>query len=617
MDFQFITRRRIPWGVRKRLASIFSTKNRMPLVMLLVFLGFVAVTAKLSSVQLRGHSPVLRAKERDLDVLRGAIYDCNGRDNPLAVSVPARLYFIDGKWVNENHSLPELAERIAGVLDKPVDQILLKLKSPRQFQPIGIFEDNPDYDVMKAPTLFSGIRYQSSSLRRYPQKTRCAQVVGFVNRPNGPDQPLAGVCGLETLYNKELAGTPGTYRSLFDAKGREHFRHRKTIREPVHGANIFLTIDNNIQHIFETELEKARKEHKAALAWGVIQKVKTGEVLAMASCPAMDPATPDRLVKKNPRTDWQNLPVVIGYEPGSTMKTMTIAAALEEKLITPQTRFDVGRGSWYYEGTVLRDRVYGIVDVTTILQKSSNIGSARIGLMLADQSRSIKAGRFNAHETYLRLFGFGRRTGIDLGAEELGILRPATNWTKISPTRIAIGHEVSVTALQMVAAYSAIANGGLLMRPYIVERIEAADGTVLLRNEPKIASQPISTETAAKVRRMLERVTQPGGTATRAYVSGYSVAGKTGTAQMFENGAYSHTNFWVSFAGFCPAENAVFSMIVVLEKPRGENPGGGSVAAPVFASVTEQVARYLGLQPDQIKEEIEIFPGHNLWQDEQ
>ena len=335
---------------------------------------------------------------------------------------------------------------------------------------------------------------------------------------------------------------------------------------------------SDIQYIVEKELMDVCEQFHATAAWAIVQRVKTGAILALACLPDFDPNQYGR----ESSDVWRNAAIGEVYEPGSTMKAMVVAAALNEKIITPESTIDVGAGTMFYGGRILRDHVQGVIDISTLIQKSSNIGAAKLGLML--NNRRLEA--------YFRGFGFGSKSGIDLPGEEQGIFMPHRQWSKLTPTRIPIGQGISVTALQMLGAYCAIANNGQLMWPHVVEKIESQDGEILYQAEPKVIARPIRPEVAETVRKMLVRVTETGGTAKGAAVAHYTVAGKTGTAQIPIRGGYSNTDYWASFVGFCPAESSEFGVIVVVERPKPKY-HGGYVAAPVFAKITEAVANYL------------------------
>jgi cell division protein FtsI (penicillin-binding protein 3) len=291
-------------------------------------------------------------------------------------------------------------------------------------------------------------------------------------------------------------------------------------------------------------------------------------------------------------TEWmRNRAVSYGYEPGSVMKAMIIASAIDGGYVTPRDVFDCENGRWMYGGRALHDsHGEGLLSVADILKKSSNIGAAKIALQMGNEKvyQSLKS------------FGFGARTGIDLPGEEGGILWPVKNWSKISITRLAMGHEINVTALQMLSALSAIANDGVRMRPYLIDRVVDANGETVFQTLPSELGRPIKPETAKVMRRLLARVTQPGGTGTKAAVRGYPVAGKTGTAQKVrpkeEGGGYYDRKYLASFAGFLPVENPAISIIVVADDPQGAH-YGGTVCGPAFQKIADQAVRYLRISP--------------------
>jgi len=423
----------------------------------------------------------------------------------------------------------------------------------------------------------AGVGLSPEIVRSYPQGRRIAHVIGFVNKVG------VGGAGLELKFDSMLKGTPGRIAGEVDAKRSEIWTRRREYVSPIAGANLYLTIDHNIQYGVERELRATIDKFQATGGFAIVQRVQTGEILAMASYPDFDP----HQYTQDSCDVWRNNAISIVYEPGSTMKSMIVAAALNERIITPDTRFDVGEGVWFYGGKPLRDHVKGSVDTWIALKKSSNIACAKIGLMLGNQRM----------ENYMRAFGFGGKLGIDLPGEEGGLLMRAKNWNVLTPTRVAIGQGVAVTGVQMLNAYCTIANGGKLMRPYVVDRIVSADGDLLVQNKPDVVGRPIRPEIAAKVREMLRGVTEEGGTATRAQVTGYTVAGKTGTAQMVVGGAYSQTDYYASFVGYLPATAPEIGIIVVIERPRPQHTGG-YVSAPAFAKIAEETARYLAIPSD-------------------
>ncbi len=320
-------------------------------------------------------------------------------------------------------------------------------------------------------------------------------------------------------------------------------------------------------------------------AWAIVQEVRTGEILAMASRPHYD-------LNEYGKTTGDvrlNRTIGVNYEPGSGFKVATVSAALNEGIIATNDLFDCENGMWYYGGRPLRDfHPYGELDVTGILRHSSNIGAAKIAVMLGEE-RMYR---------YLKAYGLGSRTGIEVPGEEPGILHSVPNWSKISITRIAMGHEVAVTALQMLNILCCIGNDGFLMKPYLVRKVVDTAGVVLRENKPEVVSRPITERTAAQMRSMLLEVTRPDGKGTgrKAAIPGYTVAGKTGTAEKIKNGHYVGDQNVCTFMGLVPAERPEIGVIVVLDNPRPIRTAGRTAAA-VFGRMVAPIVRYLDIRP--------------------
>ena len=534
--------------------------------------AFLIVRASL--LHLGDQAPRNRTEwRRPLPAARGAILDRSGQ--AIAVTEPARRVFLDYSSVNKKHDLVQIASAIAEIVGCDTDAVLMDFRSRRSKYIVkGIVYDDRILALITNTACYSGVGVERILLRHYPLGRCMSHVVGFTNKPQ------VGSAGVEQQYNRFLQGTDGMIEGTRDGTGAEIPARRASTAEAIDGAHVHLTLAHNLQMVAERALANAVAQTQATGARAIVQRVKTGEILAMAAVPDFAPDDYQAV----PSTTWQNSCIGRVFDPGSTMKSIIVAAAMNEGLIRPDSRFDVGHGSWHYGGYTLHDKVYGNVDVWTIIKKSSNIGAAQIGLMLGNRRM----------ECYLRAFGFGQKLGIDLPGEERGLLPPATSWDMVKPTRIAIGQGISVTPLQMLNAYCTIANGGKLMRPYVVSKVVTPQGVVVHENVPKVIGRPIRPEVAAQMRAMLMTVTEEG-TGRRAVVDGYTVAGKTGTAQMVqEGGGYSQTDYWASFVGFLPAEQPEFGIIVIIDRPRGMRTGG-VVAAPVFAEIASVVAQYLEL----------------------
>ena len=380
-----------------------------------------------------------------------------------------------------------------------------------------------------------------------------------------------------------LKGSSGYLATEVDARRRELYLKRERFVKPVEGGNVTLTVDQNIQYMVEKTLDETLAEHNAKGAWIIVQRVRTGEILAMASRPGYDLNE----FRFSSGSDRLNRAIGYVYEPGSTFKALTMGAAINEGIVTKDTVFDCENGTWIYKRRPLRDyHPYGKLSVEDGLKKSSNILTAKLAVSLGDKK----------FYDYLRAFRLGRPTGVDLPGEEGGILHPVSKWSGISSTRIAIGQGVAVTALQMLGVYCTIANDGYMMKPYVIKRIESSDGKIVYTGNPEIIARPITSKTASTMCDMLARVTEKGGTGRRARVDGITVAGKTGSAQKPIAGGYSDTAHIASFVGFLPAEDPEFAMIVVVDDPQPIHTGG-RVAGPAFGAIAGQVARYLDVAP--------------------
>ena len=337
------------------------------------------------------------------------------------------------------------------------------------------------------------------------------------------------------------------------------------------GADIELTLDNDIQQYVVRALNEAMTNSRPQAAWAIVEEVRTGAILAMASLPKSNPPPATGTI----------------FEPGSIFKVGVVAAALNEGLISTNDQFDCENGVWSYEGKPLRDfHPYGVLDVTGILRKSSNIGAAKIALKLGEEPLY----------RYLAAFGFGKPTGIEIPGEGSGLLRPLSEWGKADITRVAMGHTVAVTAMQILNVLCCIGNDGSLMKPHLIKKVVGKDGVVLSESKPEVIAQPISAATAKLMRNMLVAVTREGGTGTRAAVKGFDVAGKTGTAEKFKDGRYMADQNIVSFMGILPAERPEIGIIVVLDDPQ-PLATGSMAAAPVFARIAESVVRHLDIRP--------------------
>jgi len=517
----------------------------------------------------------IRYHEENILGRRGRILDRNG--NLLALDLPAKDVCVDPVTVMSNRQVSAVTFYLARILDLPIATVFSRVQRPgRRFEYIKR-KVNEELAGQIERLRMQGVFFRDTTSRNYPAGETMCHVVGFSNLEG------VGSAGIEQEMDHHLRGRPGLLVGRRDGQGRPLYLWRDLEIEPKSGLNVKLTLDQNLQFYVEEALDEAMQAHNAKGCWAIIQQVRTGEILALASRPAFDP----NAYRTAPRDAMLNRAIGYVYEPGSTMKGIVLAAALNEKLVSPDDVFDCEDGLWHYANRPLRDyHPHGLLTVKDILKKSSNIGMAKVALKIGEQRL----------EDYLRRFGFGAPTGVELPGEEAGILHPASEWSKIKISRVPIGQGIAVTALQMLNAYACIANDGFLMRPYVVAEVFDEEWRPVMEAQPEVLARPIDQQTARLMQTLLGRVSEEGGTARRARVDGYAVAGKTGTAQKPEGGGYSQTDYMASFVGFLPARQPEIGIIVVVDEPQPLHTGG-SVAAPVFRRIAEQAVRYLDIPP--------------------
>jgi len=425
-------------------------------------------------------------------------------------------------------------------------------------------------------------------LRNYQNGSLAAHVLGFVGRSSDTNSAdfgqLVGVDGIERVFNDKLKGVRGWRVTEIDGWKREMVALRDQDVPARDGLNVVLTIDSVIQHLLETALANGLEEHSPANISGLVIRPRTGEILAMASLPSFDP----NHVPRDPELR-RNRIITDVDEPGSTFKIVVVSGALNDRTVTLKDVFNCEHGQFTFAGRVLHDHDggYGELSVENIITKSSNIGAAKIG---------IKMGSRRLYD-YMCDYGFGTRTGIQLPNESPGIVHPTAKWSKVSIAQIPMGHGVAVTRLQMALAMSALANDGWLMRPMLVNRLVDCDGQVVAEYRPQRVRQVVSEATAQKMVQALKTVVTSDGTAVKAALTNYVVAGKTGTAQKAGGGGYLPGKYVSSFIGFFPADNPEVCISIVMDEPKGGH-FGGQVAAPVFHQVAEGVANYLNIRRD-------------------
>lgn len=553
--------------------------------LLITALSVVAVITglgfRLAFLHLGDHTPVSRLYEKPILADRGKIYDRNSKQNILALNLAIKDVCVNPAAVTANDQLISTSSILAEKLDLDVEDIALSIKkrSAKHFAYVKRFVESETAEEIESLDI-DYVFFRENVIRYYPHKTFMCHLLGFVNHEG------VGSAGVELGENNYLTGSRGLIVSKKDARDREVYRCRNGYVPARGGADVELTIDQNVQYIVEKTLDDVMVEHKAKGAWAAVQSVKTGEILAMASRPAFDPND----FNKADEDIRRNRVISFNYEPGSTLKAVVYSAVLNEGAVKTTTEVDCENGCWMYANKPLRDtHDYGILTVADGLKKSSNICAAKLALMLGE----------NTFYSYLTAFGIGAATDVDLPGEECGILHPVKHWTKISPTRIAIGQGVSVTSMQVLNLYCTIANDGVRMRPYVVKSITSPEGERIYQGKPEVVGRAISEATARTMRQLLFSVTEDGGTGRRARVSGYEIAGKTGTAQKVVDGAYSSTDYVGSFVGFIPAKDPEIGIIVVVDEPQPYHTGG-VVAGPAFQRIAEQTVRCLDVEPSSL-----------------
>jgi cell division protein FtsI (penicillin-binding protein 3) len=408
--------------------------------------------------------------------------------------------------------------------------------------------------------------------RIYPNGSLASHVVGFVGIDN---QPLEGI---ELKYDEQLRGRDESVQILKDARGRTLSDGRDFLQG---GNSLVLTLDAGLQYILETELDNAYKQWDALSASAIMMNPYTGEILAMANRPTYDLNRPSSYKT----SDRRNRAITDSYEPGSTFKVITAAAVLEEGLVTPSTSFDCSKGYVKVGKKAIWDtHNMGVLTFREVIRSSSNVGTVMASMGL--QNKEFRE--------YMKRFGFGSKTGIDLNGESRGKVRPISKWSGTALASASIGYGVAVTPLQILRAYSAVANGGVLPTPHIVSEIVSPRGDTIFRFQPSEQNRAISTRTAQTLKDILISVTQEGGTATQAVVDGNRVAGKTGTARLLdeETGEYSTEKYSSSFVGFAPADKPEIALVVLIYEPKGKY-YGGQVAAPVFKDIVDKSLSYM------------------------
>jgi cell division protein FtsI (penicillin-binding protein 3) len=501
--------------------------------------------------------------------IRGSILDRRG--NELAVSEDAATVFATPYQVKNP---PRTAQRLARILGNDPQQVLESLVAESGFEYVERKISLADAEQIRALEL-PGIGLLPDSRRLYPQGEIGARLIGAVGTEDD------GLFGLEASQEEVLGASDGELNVTRDALGEEI--SRDTVAGAVAGGDVTLTIDARIQAEAERVLAEVGEANSPDGATAIAMDPDSGQILAMASWPPVDPTN---LEQASPE-DLSNMATGFTYEPGSTFKAFTVAGALEDGVVKPDTTFTLPPTIQVADREIEESHPRGTatMSVAEILKVSSNVGAVTIGLELNDGSFG---GRFNR---WISRFGFGEPTGIDFPGEERGIVPVPKDYSGSTMGNLPIGQGLSVTPLQMMAGYAAIANGGTLITPHLVEAVNGER----LPDDP--GRRVISRRTALQLREMFQGVLEPGGTAS-VEIPGYRLAGKTGTAEKVVDGEYSETQFVASFVGFAPVENPEFLMAVIVDNPKAGNYYGGTVAAPAFGEIASFALPYLGVEPD-------------------
>ena len=523
---------------------------------------------------------------------RGTVYD--DKNNELAVSIEVDSVYADARKIED---VKKTVNDLASILQIDREELKQRLKSRRSFEWIQRKISSIEVEQIKALKL-PGIHFLKENRRFYPNSQLAAHLVGFV----GLDSK--GLEGIEYQYDVLLNGANHVMTTARDALGREIAIGKGPFRKEDHYRNIVLTIDKSIQHITETELGRGVEKWGAKGGVAIAMDPFTGKILAMASYPTFNPNEFIQYRSKN----WRNRAVSDVFEPGSLFKAFLAAAALEEQVVRPSDSFFCENGSYtVYDRTIHDTSKHGWLTFQQIIKFSSNIGASKVGEKMGKER----------YYRYISAFGFGEKTRVGLPGEGKGILHHPRYWPPVALDTISFGQGVSVTGIQLVTALSAIANGGSLMKPYVVEKIMNEKGEVVQSFRPEVVRRVISEETAKKVTGLLKATTEKGGTGEGAVPAGYEVAGKTGTAQKVDSilGGYSEDRYMSGFMGLAPVEEPKLVLLVVVDEPQGNN-YGGVVAAPIFRAIIEKVLSTLHVVPKGtmiVRNEMDLTPQKAIW----
>jgi len=563
-------------------------RNRLFVIFLVFIAVFAIFTLRLVSIQVFKSYSLTKLAYNQHNILielppeRGDILD--RASHKLAVDRNVYSLSASPDLISEDKK-EDYADELSGILEMDRAEILARLKSDKTFVWIRRELEKDTSDKVEGLRL-RGLKLAKERKRFYPNGKLASHVIGFA----GIDD--TGLEGVELAYDGYLKGTPGFRWTIKDAKRRNILSKDLKVIPPSDGLDLVLTIDETIQHIAESRLDKAYADSKAASATIIVMDPHNGDILALANRPTYDIND----FSSTERSAMRNRAVTDIYEPGSIFKIVTASCAVENGVASPTQEFFCENGEYATGGRILHDHEpYETLTFSEIIARSSNIGVTKIAELLGKDEIS----------RYIKLFGFGRPTGIDMPGEAKGIVRPARDWSGVSISAIPIGQGVAVTSMQMISAISIIANGGYLVTPRVVSEIRDKSGNVIKKNSSAVV-RPILRKRTADIMKDILKSAVEDGTGMNARLERYTSAGKTGTAQKVEpGGGYSHKRFVASFAGFAPAGDPRIAILVTLDEP-GPVYYGGAVAAPVFKDVARDVLRYLRVDPDRPEGTVDI-----------
>lgn len=577
------------------LAPLSKSANRVAILGFIFFLWALAIAFRLLQLQVFQHNKyrhladIQQQKLDHIQAPRGAIFDRNG--NYLAISSEVPIVTVNPVRMPDKDTGAGL---LASVLHLDRQEILDDLLSAaarhRGYLVVDADASQAEVDAIRKLNL-DWVDIRKGTERSYPNGQLAAHVIGTVNAEG------RGVSGVERTLDEDLRGTPGLARITTDVHRRGY--DSEIEKAPVVGKNVTLTIDNRLQFIAEQQIEEAVTREHAERGSIIAVDPYTGDVLALANYPTYD--LNQRMKPGQGFYGREDYAVVAPFEPGSVFKVVTMTAALETTNIRPDTLINCGNGSIRIANRIVHDsHPHGILSAADVLAKSSNVGAIRIGMAVGN-ANLLK---------YIHLFGFGHRTGIELPAEAPGLVRPLSRWGPTSIGSVPMGQEVSVTSVQLAQAGSVIANGGFLVHPRVVLSEQEPGGEKVKLERPK-PRQVLKPQTVFTMRQLMERVTLPGGTGTRAHVLGYRTAGKTGTAQIFDTAHHMYTHRYnASFLGFAPMENPAVVVVVTVSGTTGVSGFGAYAAGPAFKTVMGEALRLMGV-PRDLPDEINAPPDPN------